>query len=291
MATGGNRATRRARALCGRHIAAAGRALRGRPDAAAIHQARRELKRARAWLQLARRGLERDERRALAAALAAVARRLGAARDATVLRALVVETAAEAGLARSVLAGFEAALGRERAAGRASLRPRELRLALAAARRRLLAAALRLDGERLSAGFTRLYRRGRRALAAAERVPRASRLHEWRKHVKHYGYALEALAPAWPRRIPPLAEEARALADALGEHHDCALLESRLAGARLAPAVRRRLRALLRRRRLALRARALRAGARLYGETPRRLRARADSWWIEWARLPARPDQ
>jgi CHAD domain-containing protein len=291
MVTGGNRATRRARALCGRHIAAAERALRGRPDAAAIHQARRELKHARAWLQLARHGLGRDDRRALGAALAAVARRLGAARDATVLQALVVETAAEAGLDRSTLAGFEAALRRERAAGRRRLRPREQRLALAAARRRLVATVLRIDGERLSAGFTRLYRRGRRTLAAAERVPRAARLHEWRKQVKQYGYALEALAPAWPRRIPPLAEEARALADALGEHHDCALLESRLAHARLAPGVRRRLRTVLRRRRLALRERALRDGARLYGETPRRFAVRAESWWGEWARLPARPVQ
>jgi CHAD domain-containing protein len=275
-------AIRTARRLCAARVAAAGRALAGGPSDAAVHLARRELKRARALLRLVRTGFPAEAYAAIDAALRDVGRALGAARDAAVLAELLRETAATAGgpaaEVRALLARFE----RERRARAAGIDKRAARAQLRLARARLLAARVEGDGAMLAVGFVRIYRRGRRALAAARALPRTTRLHEWRKHVKRYWHALEALEPAWPRLMTALAGEAHRLADVLGAHHDCTLLAARLEAAPLPRAQRRRLGAVLARRRAQLRARAFAIGERLYEERPRRLAPRAAQWWQHW---------
>jgi len=285
-------AGRKARRLCAARIDAAASALGGRPDDAAVHLARRELKRARALLRLVRLGLPRDAFAAVNAALRDVGRTLGAARDAAVLRELAREMAAAAGIAPAALRPLVARLDRERRTRRAGIDARQARAALATARARLLGARIEGDGTMLADGFVRVYRRGRRAYAAARELPRAARLHAWRRHVKHYWHALETLEPAWPRLMTALAAEAHRLADVLGAHHDCTLLAARLHSAPLPPLLRRRLAAALAKRRGALRARAFAIGERLYEERPRRLAPRAAQWWQHWvdgarAELPA----
>lgn len=275
-------AVRTARRLCAARIAAAERALAGRPADEAIHLARRELKRARALLRLVRDGLAPAAFDAANAAMRDVARRLGAARDAAVQRELVRETAVAAGIPPAALRPMLARLDRERRAQRAGIDAHGARTLLAAARTRLLAARLEGDGAMLAAGFVRIYRRGRRGYAAAREVPRPARLHAWRKHVKHYWHALEALEPAWPRLMTALAAEAHRLAEVLGTHHDCALLAARLDTAPLPKPLRRRLVAALAKRRATLRLRAFAIGERFYEERPRRLAPRAAQWWQLW---------
>jgi CHAD domain-containing protein len=275
-------AVRKARRLCAARIVAAASALTGRPSDEAVHLARRELKRARALLRLVRAGLPAASFATANTALRDVGRMLGAARDAAVLRDLARETAAAAGVAPEALRPLVARLDRERRARRAAIDVPLARTALATARARLLAARLEGDGAMLAVGFVRVYRRGRRAFAAAHAVPRPARLHAWRRHVKHYWHALETLAPAWPRLMTALAAEAHRLADVLGAYHDCTLLAVRLETAPLPPALRRRLAAALAKRRTALRARAFAIGERLYEERPRRLAPRAAQWWQHW---------
>jgi CHAD domain-containing protein len=275
-------AVRTARRLCAARIAAAERALAGRPTDEAIHLARRELKRARALLRLVRDGLAPAAYTATNTALRDVGRMLGAARDAAVQRELVRETAVAAGIEPAVLKPLLARLDRERRARRAGIDAPGARARLAAARTRLVAARFAGDAAMLAAGFVRIYRRGRRGYAAARDVPRPARLHAWRKHVKHYWHALEALEPAWPRLMTALAAEAHRLAEVLGTHHDCALVAARLDAAPLPKRLRRRLVAALAKRRAALRVRAFAIGERFYEERPRRLAPRAAQWWQLW---------
>jgi CHAD domain-containing protein len=275
-------AVRTARRLCAARVAAAARALGGSASDAAVHLARRELKRARALLRLVRSGFPAEAYAATDAALRDVGRTLGTARDAAVMAELVRETAATAGVPPGELRALLARLERERRAGAAGIDKRAARAQLKVARARLLAARLEGDGAMLAVGFVRIYRRGRRAFAAARAVPRTTRLHDWRKHVKRYWHALEALEPAWPRLMTALAGEAHRLADVLGAHHDCTLLAAQLEEAPLRRVHRRRLLAALARRRAQLRARAFAIGARLYEERPRRLAPRAAQWWQHW---------
>ncbi len=275
-------AVRTARRLCAARVAAAGRALGGSPTDAAVHLARRELKRARALLRLVRAAFPPEVYAATDAVLRDVGGALGAARDAAVMAELLRETAATAGVPAGELRALTVRLERERRVRTAGIDKPGARAQLRIARARLLAARLEGDGAMLAAGFVRIYRRGRRAFAAAREVPRAARLHEWRKHVKRYWHALEALEPAWPRLMTALAGEAHRLADVLGAHHDCTLLAARLGATPLPRGQGRRLVAALTRRRAQLRARAFAIGARLYEERPQRLAPRAAQWWQHW---------
>jgi CHAD domain-containing protein len=159
----------------------------------------------------------------------------------------------------------------------------------------------------LQPGVRSLYRDGRARRRRAERAKGSGsrRLHEWRKRVKDLRYAAEALAPAEApeerlahkrkarserrraqharrarRRLTRLAARADRLAETLGEHHDLGVLDAwvaRQAGAPGGPVGRRgarRLKKLIAQRRAKLRRRALRDGARLYADRPKRFARR-----------------
>jgi CHAD domain-containing protein len=105
----------------------------------------------------------------------------------------------------------------------------ELAGELAGARER--AAALPLEGcndGAMRAGTERAYRRGRKALAAAEQGPSTERLHDWRKRVKDLWYHHRLLADAWPGPVKAFADEADRLGKLLGDDHDLTTLSERL---------------------------------------------------------------
>ena len=72
------------------------------------------------------------------------------------------------------------------------------------------------------------YRKARRLLKSCRRAPEDDAMHTWRKRVKDVSYQTLALAslPHLARRTAPLDR----LADALGEYHDLAVLQTRLGG-------------------------------------------------------------
>ncbi len=73
-------------------------------------------------------------------------------------------------------------------------------------------------------GLEREYRRGRGALRAVRKDPSAEAVHQWRKRVKDLWYHLRLLQGVWPATMGAAADEAHALSDLLGDHHDLSVL-------------------------------------------------------------------
>jgi CHAD domain-containing protein len=255
------------------------------PSDAAIHDARKRIKRARAALRLLREALGEARFRRDNRALRDASAPLSTARDGRVL----LETLED--LARNAARPERAALARMR---------QDLEARAARARRRLAGRPhglartldlLRSAGESagsgggahgwsaLGPGLCRVYRSGRRALDRAVSSPTDDNLHELRKQVKYLWHALAILEPLRPSRLARAAKQAHRLSRNLGQDHDLALLRqcavSTCAPARSAAPV---LRA-IDRRRTALQRRALALARRAYTETPRAYVTRLHRYW------------
>lgn len=81
------------------------------------------------------------------------------------------------------------------------------------------------DGfDAIASGLGKTYRRARKAMANAAAQGRAEDFHDWRKGVKYHWYHARLLSPLWPAEMAARTEEAKALGELLGEHHDIAVL-------------------------------------------------------------------
>lgn len=258
--------------------ALSGGARDGGPSDAAIHDARKALKRLRALLRLARAELGPDVRARENAAFREAGRRLSGARDAAVLGdtlAELVRGGSEA-VPEGTFGGLQTALAA--GAGEPARADIEAVLAaMAAARARVEAWQLPEPGDAraVAAGLGRIQRRGRRALREARAEPDAERLHELRKRAKDLWYAAQILRRAHPKAMRRIRRRAHELSDLLGADHDLVML---LAAARvrqetLAPGELGLLEALVARRRAALRDDALARARRLYAAKPRAVAA------------------
>lgn len=139
----------------------------------------------------------------------------------------------------------------------------------------------RRDGWRaLEPGLDRGYRRGRRAFRLVRRKPTPENLHDWRKRTKDLWYHLRLLKALSPSIIGGYADETHGLADLLGDDHDLALLRERLrtGTGELAVDVDAVIE-LIDHRREQLQAEALRIGARVYAERPKRFVRRMHRDW------------
>lgn len=205
----------------------------------AVHEARKNMKRIRSGLRLARFAIPR-EFRAWNRALAAAARQLAPWRDADALLEAyqqVVEWASEyegAGLARSAAAPLFPKLGRTLAElpgagrGRSSTRTPQLERVvktLRATRAQLVALdATRIDADALARGLRKIRRSCRKAMREALAGQEAELFHEWRKQAKHFWYATVLLSSVWPAAAAGLSAELKELAGLLGDEHDLVLL-------------------------------------------------------------------
>ena len=219
-----------------RQIGDASRVLRG-PDLsdAAIHHARKELKRARANLRLLRPAVGRKAYTRENAALRDASRPLSGARDAKVL----VETvdgllkAEKNPSRRALLSKVRALLEQQRlaagvavlASGHAGTSADSLDMAWHRVEDWRLA---RRPGGALERGMKRIYARARKAYAHAASEASAESLHEWRKHVKYLGAALDTLDGGEARVPAKLVEKLRRLAESLGHDHDLVVLHDEL---------------------------------------------------------------
>jgi CHAD domain-containing protein len=241
------------------------------PDAAAtaVHGARKDIKKARALLRLARPGLPEATYRGENEALRDIARSLTAAREADVL-AETFELVATRLVGRVPELELDAL--RVRVAEIAdALRPPEVggaipsetvtALADAAARARTLELD-RCDTDTLVAGSARAYARGRRALTVARNDTTAVNLHDWRKRAKDLWYHQRLLRDAWPDVLKAQADAADRLTKLLGDDHDLAQLAERLPDE---PEVLEAISEL----RAELQAEAWHLGRRLYAEKPK----------------------
>ncbi|MGI8754824.1 MAG: CHAD domain-containing protein [Acidimicrobiales bacterium] len=262
------------------------------PDAAAIHQARKHIKKARSLLRLARPGLGPQLVRHIQAELRQVAGDLAGARDADSLveaadglSGATVDQDEQAAVAslRSVLAHRADAARGAFTGDRSTVSAATLTLRRTAGWLRRVPP--RVDGwEAIGDGLRRQYEQGCGALAALGEQPDMDELHDWRKRVKDLWYHERLLAQLWPEVVRPMASGAEDLAGALGTDHDLGLLRGLLGGdvdldldggddaRRLALAV-------IDRERSRLQAEARRLGRRLYADTPQAWARRHRAWW------------
>jgi CHAD domain-containing protein len=209
------------------------------PDAAAkaIHGARKDIKKARALLRLARPGLPEEACRSENEALRDIARSLTAAREADVLTETFELVAArlvgrvpelELDALRVRVAELAASLRPTETDGAGAI-PEQTVSALAAAATRARALELdHCDTDTLVAGSVRAYARGAKALTVARHDTTAVNLHDWRKRAKDLWYHQRLLRDAWPELLKAQADAADRLTKLLGDDHDLSQLAEHL---------------------------------------------------------------
>jgi CHAD domain-containing protein len=195
-----------------------------------IHEARKCLKRIRSLLRIVRPALTKKTYDCEIERFRQIAELLSPLRD----RQILLETAAKLDAASSAsvsapVAALQRLLNSSGENGTAHLNASaaisdalcRFSPALKAARKLKLAPA---DMTSIIGGFERTYRHGRRAVVAAYADPDDEAFHDVRKAIQHHSRHLQLLAQAWPEFTAPLIENARTLAQLLGEDHDLSVL-------------------------------------------------------------------
>ena len=248
---------------------------------AAVHEARKSLKKTRAVIRLAGAGMNRAGR--FDRRLGTVARVLGRSRDSAVLLAAQRELRQE--LSRAESDRLESSLQHERKEAEAAttMALASLLAELRALRTDLVQKPVRGGWSVAWHGIEDAYRRGSAAHRQAARSGDGEDLHRWRRRVKDQWYHLRLLVGAWPAGLTPLASELEVVSDRLGTDHDLHVLSERAAV--LEPDAKRR-RALVRTiapRRSEAQRIALQLGTRLYVEKPSAYAARLRGYWCAWS--------
>lgn len=259
-------------------------------SAAAVHGARKDLKKLRAVLRLVRGSLDEETFATENRRYRDAGRLLGASRDAEVklqtLAALEERFGADFSVAAAGSWRRELERDRERLAdssrGQMARRIEQASAAVGEGRARIPRWSPRQDSWKLiGPGLKRSYRLGRRAMRRTLDDPSAENVHEWRKRAKDAWYQLRLLRRAWPGPLGEMADQAHDLTDLLGDHHDLAVLAEDLGGRR---EVERReaFETLIERRQEELVGEALELGRRFYAEKPKALGRRLEACWEAW---------
>jgi CHAD domain-containing protein len=258
--------------------------------AAAVHEARKDLKKLRSVLRLVRDELGDDVYRRENTRFRDAGRELAGARDAEVkletLQSLIARF--DGRLTEDALAPFAKALEEER--------QRESRLddrgVLERAVAEIEAGEAAVDDWPLRAddwsliepGLERAYRRGRDRFADVRKEASDEAVHEWRKRVKDLWYQLRIVRNAWPKVLDETADQAHELSDLLGDHHDLAVLRDDALERRelLADGELERVLAAISERQDELADKAISLGHRIYAEKPKAFVRRLQSYWQAW---------
>jgi CHAD domain-containing protein len=258
-----------------------------------VHDARKRFKKVRAVLKLARKALGSKVYRRENAAFRDAGRPLTEVRDAQALLDILDRLAERypAEAPPELLGGVREALrDRRQAVRRRVLEEEGAAEEVAAAVRKPAARLKRCSPGRkgwsaLQGGLKDSYRRGLEAYAAASADPTVENLHEWRKRVKDLWHQLQLLRAARPQVLEPLADQAHALADLLGDDHDLAVLRQlltdqpeRLGG----QAAVDRLLPLIDRSRAELQREARLVGQHVYWDPPGVFMNRLKAFWKAW---------
>ena len=258
------------RRVCHERVGAALDCLRqpGRP--AAVHGARKEIKKVRALFRLVRGEIGGRTYRKGVKALRSAAACLAATRDARVmLKAFEKLTGRSARQFPGIASALEKNARREarrfRKNDSVALAERQLRKTS----RRVGDLKIKLTGwAAIEPGLKQSYHHGRESYRLTGKQPAPANFHEWRRQVKDLCYYICLLQPVCPAATRALADDLELLAQELGEDHDvfllhefvgkyCAAQPGEVTGLnRLIAACHQKLRAAARKR-----------GARLYAET------------------------
>lgn len=266
--------------------------LRNNADgAAAIHNARRCLKRLRALLRLIRPGLPNDVYKREAARLAETGRLLAGERDRHVMRQTLRKLEGSYGaLPEETQVHLEALLAQPHGKGDAPPEQarRKAMSKLAAARKFFAGHAVENVGiGNIFDGVERVYRKARRMHRQCMREVSDEDFHTWRKSVQQHWRHMQLLSRAWPEALGARAFEAKRLSQLLGEDHDLHVLASFArahAGALPEPGL-AALKSQTRESQEHLRAMARLYGERLFAERADDLIERLGSYWSAARRL------
>ena len=252
----------------------------------AVHEARKDMKKLRALLRLARGELGDDRFDRENACFRDAARELAGVRDADVMFETLESLDLPAPVASSLRNRIQAEEAPRRGDGRA-IAARGVVEILAEGRRRVDEWPLERDSfAAVADGLERTYRRGRRDFKAARREPTVEGLHEWRKRVKELWYHHTVLRCLWPPVMAAVGDEAHELSNRLGDDHDLALLAEWVRdNVGEEPA----LSAAVDRRRAELQREALALGERLYADKPSAYMRRMKRLWNADADLVRAP--
>lgn len=247
-----------------------------------VHDVRKRCKRVRALLRLVRDDLGKDVYRQENRTLRDAARLLSPVRDAAVLVGVhdeVVEAGGrpEPGL-RIALVERHRDLRRQVLGGDTLPKVRE---GVATVLTRIETWPIStVEWDVLASGLERVYRRGRKAMAAAFDDPSTETFHDWRNRAKYLRHQLGFLEDLWPEVVGGSAKCAHALTDVLGDAHDLAVLGRAAAAATGDPDDQTGpFDEFIQSHRELLRARSRPLGLRLYAEKPSRFIARLGRYW------------
>lgn len=136
----------------------------------------------------------------------------------------------------------------------------------------------------LAHGAAMTYKRALKAMSVAAETDMAEDFHEYRKWVKYHWYQMRVLKQIWPKIIHARIEEARRLADELGNHHDFAVFRMDVlptlewTDKRVCEV----LGGLIEAEELRLEPRCLKQGRRLFAEDSKGFGQRVGAYWKAW---------
>jgi len=140
----------------------------------------------------------------------------------------------------------------------------------------------------LLASASHTYKRGRRAMKTALASEDSEDIHEWRKQAQRHWRQTALLKMAWPKDADARAKLAKKLSDALGLHHDLAVLRDMIMENRAvfrSPADVKALCSFIERKQDDILKDAEKRGERLYAEKPKAFHARLAAYWKSAAHL------
>jgi CHAD domain-containing protein len=253
-----------------------------RSSDAAVHDIRKELKRARAALRMLRECLGAAEFRRDNALIRDAAHPLTPIRDAKVLLQTLGQLASRKGTDSGFFRSLRKTLEDGRRLARRRLQSDEVSAAARVLRGIRSRAAALPDGRLAAAhppALERAFRKARSAYGAAKREGTDESLHEWRKQTKYFANQLEILLPLGSRLFDKSHRRATQLADCLGDDHDLAILTEQIhrhtveAHPPASGPDARRLMRTVKRRRKKLKRQAMHLGQRLYSGRAARYRS------------------
>jgi CHAD domain-containing protein len=254
---------------------------------AALHAARKAIKKERSLLRLARGSVDPNRRRSENRTLRDAARGLSQSRDA---EAMIQTLQDLADRYAGQLPAREFQVAREQLECRRDRRRADLTAAaqrvqainvLGGVRARLETWNLSDDDwDAIEDGLRRSYRDGRKAFRRARRSRSNADWHRWRKRAKDLWYQQRLLSPIAGPAVAGQAKDAHHLADLLGDDHDLAVLARALRTPNVDVAIDLdAILGLLDHRRRQLQTQALQIGARVYLEKPKAFVARVRTMW------------
>jgi CHAD domain-containing protein len=238
----------------------------------AVHQARKQIKKARAALRLIRDKLPANDYRTENGALRRVSREFSAVRDAEVALETVDKLRRDCHRqdARKVLGRLGQILKKRHQETLAQPpKVREIEEKLGLARRQIKSWSLGgLTWPDLICGGRQSYKKGRNAFQEAKALRSPESLHDWRKRVKDLGHQLRVLQPVQTPAEARYAHDIKRLGALLGEYHDLARLQKTASQAKLGPGCLRILEEEMGPQRKKLEDAAFKLGNRLYDRKP-----------------------